>query len=161
MARASREPLNIYLAGPLFTQAERLWNRELATALEEALGCKVALPQDIPVDERKPKRQRFGAIFRSCIEGLDACDVLVAVVDGADADSGTAFEMGYAYAIGKPVVAVRTDYRRQQEKGTNLMISRGCHGFVHVPAPQEGVGSVAAKIAREVERVVRTHRSRK
>ena len=154
------KPLQLYLAAPLFTQAERLWNRALATALEEALDCNVALPQDIPVDERKDKRQRFGAIFRSCIEGMEACDAMVAVADGADADSGTAFEMGYAYAIGKPVVAVRTDYRRQQEKGTNLMISRGCHGFVHVPALQEGVTSVAAAIAREIERVVRKRRTR-
>ena len=36
--------MRLYLAGPLFTQAERAWNLRLATALTEA-GHDVFLPQ--------------------------------------------------------------------------------------------------------------------
>jgi nucleoside 2-deoxyribosyltransferase len=38
-------------------------------------------------------------------------DGLLAVVDGNDVDSGTAAEIGAAAALGKPIVALRTDFR--------------------------------------------------
>jgi len=42
---------------------------------------------------------------------LSRCDMVVALLDGADVDSGVAFEIGYARGLGKPVLGVRTDYR--------------------------------------------------
>lgn len=42
---------------------------------------------------------------------LDRCHAVLAVLDGADVDSGTASEIGYAAAIGRPVVGIRTDFR--------------------------------------------------
>lgn len=48
---------------------------------------------------------------------------MVAVLDGADVDSGTAWEIGYAYAKGKPVLGLRTDFRTLGIEGNvNLMI---------------------------------------
>ncbi|MDD1656755.1 MAG: nucleoside 2-deoxyribosyltransferase, partial [Methanomicrobiales archaeon] len=45
--------------------------------------------------------------------------------DGPDADSGTAWEMGYASALGVPVIALRTDSRRfSAERRLNLMLER-------------------------------------
>ena len=56
---------------------------------------------------------------------LESSDLIVAIIDGADADSGTAWEMGYAFALGKPVIALRTDFRRigHHEK-VNLMLEQ-------------------------------------
>jgi len=42
---------------------------------------------------------------------LERCDGVLAVLDGVDVDSGTAAEIGYARARGKPVVGLRTDLR--------------------------------------------------
>lgn len=42
---------------------------------------------------------------------IDACDGVLAVLDGVDVDSGTAAEIGYAAALGKPVVGLRLDTR--------------------------------------------------
>jgi nucleoside 2-deoxyribosyltransferase len=42
---------------------------------------------------------------------LRRCDGVLAVLDGVDVDSGTAAEVGYAAAHGKPVVGLRTDLR--------------------------------------------------
>jgi nucleoside 2-deoxyribosyltransferase len=36
---------------------------------------------------------------------------VVACMDGPDPDSGTAWECGYAFAKGKPIVCYRTDFR--------------------------------------------------
>lgn len=43
--------------------------------------------------------------------GIDACDMMVAALDGADVDSGTASEIGYGSAMGKPIVGYRQDFR--------------------------------------------------
>jgi len=48
---------------------------------------------------------------------------MVAVIDGADADSGTSWEMGYASALGKPIIALRTDFRRSgRYEKVNIML---------------------------------------
>jgi nucleoside 2-deoxyribosyltransferase len=50
---------------------------------------------------------------------------VVGIIDGADADSGTAWEMGYAAAQGKPVYALRTDFRKVGlHEHVNLMLEQ-------------------------------------
>jgi nucleoside 2-deoxyribosyltransferase len=97
--------VKIYLAGPLFTTPERDWNDGLAARLT-AGGHDVYLPQAHPALERTGR-----AIFLNDLEGLDGADGVVAIMDGADPDSGTSWECGYAYAKGKPVVLFRSDFR--------------------------------------------------
>ena len=43
--------------------------------------------------------------------GIDRADMVLAVLDGADVDSGTAAEIGYAFAKGKPILGYRGDFR--------------------------------------------------
>jgi nucleoside 2-deoxyribosyltransferase len=42
---------------------------------------------------------------------IDAAHGVVAVLDGTDVDSGTAAEIGYAFARGKLIVGYRGDFR--------------------------------------------------
>lgn len=42
---------------------------------------------------------------------IDDCDLVFAVLDGADVDSGTASEIGYAFAKSKPIIGYRGDFR--------------------------------------------------
>ena len=97
--------MRLYLAGPLFSAAERDWNEELAAALRDG-GHEVFLPQD------KEKGLDAAGIFRIDVGGIDWADALVAIVDGPDPDAGTAWEVGYAYGK-KPIVLVRTDFRTE------------------------------------------------
>jgi nucleoside 2-deoxyribosyltransferase len=50
----------------------------------------------------------IGSTNRAAIE---ACDAVFAVLDGVDVDSGTAAEIGYAFAKGKPIIGYRGDFR--------------------------------------------------
>ena len=43
--------------------------------------------------------------------GIDRADMVFAVLDGVDVDSGTAAEIGYAFAKGKPILGYRGDFR--------------------------------------------------
>ena len=95
--------MKLYFAGPLFSGAERTWNAEVAAILRAA-GHEVFLPQ-----EQQPGQDAAG-IFVTDVGGIDWADGLVAIVDGPDPDSGTAWEIGYAFRK-KPIVLVRTDFR--------------------------------------------------
>jgi len=95
----------LYLAGPLFSLAEQRFNVDLARFLKKK-GFKVWLPQ-----AHEPRDKTAKAIFDMDVEGLDWADMVVACMDGPDPDSGTAWECGYAFGKGKPVVCYRTDFR--------------------------------------------------
>ncbi len=112
----------IYLAAPLFSTAERTYNATLSDLLEQHL-FEVFLPQEAGDDTDTRMKREQARIFSKNKDDLDRADIVVAVIDGADADSGTAWEMGYAYAHNKPVIAVRTDFRRVgTHEQVNLML---------------------------------------
>jgi hypothetical protein len=43
--------------------------------------------------------------------GIDGADMVLAVLDGVDVDSGTAAEIGHAFGKGKPILGYRGDFR--------------------------------------------------
>jgi len=96
--------MKLYFAAPLFSGAERTWNADVAQGLRDG-GHEVFMPQD-----QEPERDAAG-IFTTDVGGIDWADALVAIIDGPDPDSGTAWECGYAYGK-KPIVLVRTDIRQ-------------------------------------------------
>ena len=118
-------PVRIYLAGPLgFSELGRLGLARVARLLGE-LGYEVvdpfALtpPEDIERIVRLPSldaqrdawKELSFRIGRTNREAIDACDLVVAILDGADVDSGTAAEIGYAFAREKRIVGYRGDFR--------------------------------------------------
>ena len=107
--------LTIYLAGPLFSVADQVFNIMLSQSLEQR-GYEVILPQLFEGD--------LPSIIRQCHEEALSADVLVANMDGDDADSGTAKEVGIRVgANAGPTILFRTDFRTDAEKqsGINAM----------------------------------------
>jgi nucleoside 2-deoxyribosyltransferase len=115
----------IYLAAPLFTQAEIDFNQNLADRLTSA-GYNIYLPQKECQGIIDPE-----AIFATCIRGLMEASIVLIILDGADADSGSCFEMGYAYAKGIPIIGLRTDFRGSGDHlGLNLMLTHSCDRLI-------------------------------
>lgn len=113
----------VYLAAPLFSEAELDFNRILRDQIEES-GFNVFLPQE-DSNDMKERDNSQSIIFSKNQSAIEKSDLIVAVVDGADVDSGTAWEIGYAYARGKTILGLRTDFRTLGAEGTvNLMIER-------------------------------------
>jgi nucleoside 2-deoxyribosyltransferase len=111
--------MKIYLAGPLFSTAEREFNVRLTQLLREK-GHEVWLPQEIEQRTMSAKQ-----IFDKDVEGVDWAEAVVANMDGPDPDSGTCWECGYAYGK-KPVIVYRTDFREADEADKapfNLMLT--------------------------------------
>ncbi len=136
----------IYLAGPLFSQAERDFNRNLRDRLVE-MGFGVFLPQEDGEDNIETRmHERQMCIFENDVRGIDEADMVLAVLDGgSDVDSGTAWEMGYAYAKGKKVLGLKTDFRTFGEEGIiNLMMEMSVE--------------VLARDVEEILRILEDHR---
>jgi hypothetical protein len=119
LALSSRAPLKpdrdrVYLAGPFFTMAQRWLIDEGRRCLAE-VGMKVFSPfHEIgpgPAEEVGP----------ADIAALRECDAVFAVLDGLD--SGTVFEVGYARAIGKPVVGFSQNV---SEEDLKMIEGSGC-----------------------------------
>lgn len=59
-------------------------------------------------------------IFSRCCSHLDDADIVIALLDGAQVDDGTEWEIGY-FNAGKSneqkIIGIRTDFRRAGESG--------------------------------------------
>jgi nucleoside 2-deoxyribosyltransferase len=111
-----------YLAGPLFSKAERRFNLQL-TAMLEALGFRVFLPQrdglereTSPYDAMTPEQRRH-AMFRLDRQQILDCEVFLFVLDGRVPDEGACVELGIAYCqkylqgSGRLLIGLHTDTR--------------------------------------------------
>ena len=108
-----------YVAGPLFDEGERWWIEQVDQLVAEA-GFVTFLPH-----RDNPPKDEFNvrAIFENDKRGIDEADVVVANLNGVLTDDGTAWELGYAYAKGKYIIGLHTDWRmRFPHEVVNLMM---------------------------------------
>lgn len=111
-----------YLAAPLFSEAERDFNRKIRTILG-GYSYNVYLPQETGDCKAARDRNEQSSIFTENLKHLEEADLVIAVIDGADADSGTSWEIGYAYAKRKKIISIRTDFRKVgEDESVNLML---------------------------------------
>lgn len=103
----------VYLAGPFFSYSQKWLIGQFYRALLGE-GVNVFSPlHDVGIGDAQE-------VTEPDIEGLNASDVVLAVVDGLD--SGTLFEIGYAVSKGKKVVAYV-----QNESKKSLQMLEGTH----------------------------------
>lgn len=111
----------VYVAGPLFSQAERDFDEKLA-ALCEDLSFRTFLPHR---DAGLQVEGNADEIFAADLHALEQADLVVANLDGPDVDAGTAWEIGYAVARGKSIIGIRTDRRVLEPwASVNVMIEQ-------------------------------------
>ncbi|WP_058783953.1 nucleoside 2-deoxyribosyltransferase [Pseudomonas rhizoryzae] len=139
----------VYLAGPLFSEAELNFNLALTERIEQSLD--VYLPQR---DGGKlvdllacgvEKRAAYKSIFDRDLRALEAASAVIIVLDGRTIDEGAAFELGYAYAHAKLCFGLQTDPRRLMPAGNNPMIEMPLQKIFH---SIESVGEWADWFAR-------------
>ena len=122
----TKKQLKVYLASPLGFSRENDHYREKIKERLRQLDCTVFDPWE---QEEVAKRieaamsitdsvERAEAIIEAArftggvnAEGIRTSDVVLAVLDGAEPDSGTVSEVGYGAGLGKKCYALRTDFR--------------------------------------------------
>jgi nucleoside 2-deoxyribosyltransferase len=118
--------MKIYMASPLgFSEAGRSFYKDTLIRKVKRLRHKPVDPWTLTgkakIDAVKNMpygQKRRDAWRRLNVEiggnnraGIDRADMVLAVLDGTDVDSGTAAEIGYAFAKGKPILGYRGDFR--------------------------------------------------
>lgn len=111
----------VYLAGPFFNETE-VKNIEKAESVLEGRGFDLFSPMRHEVRTDPGSVQWARDIFEMDRSEIDKADVVVMLYYGVYSDSGTAWECGYAYAKGVPVVVVHVD----ETADSNLMVHMGC-----------------------------------
>jgi nucleoside 2-deoxyribosyltransferase len=143
--------INIYIAGPLFSVAEREFNKRLAEALKSGLGyCIISLPQEFAATI-SGQPEFLDLVFEHSLKSIRESDAVVAVLDGSDVDSGTSVEIGYAYANRKPILGIRTDFRSSEDKGVNLMVSKSCNDLIWLQSSTTELSEVLDQVVRAVK----------
>ena len=130
--------MKIYLAGPIFSEADQEWLRSLKNRIQEfarGMGKKVQViwPYEL-IDRLEIESLGDSAkqeIFDRCKSNLDRADLLVALLDGSQVDDGTAWEIGYFFSVRDQsrIIGIRTDFRNAGETQTsvvNAMIETSC-----------------------------------
>jgi len=129
----------VYLAGPLFSEPERIWCRNIKVLLENGAGVEVLWPGAMVEAELErvlalPPLLRQVAIAEICRKGIDACDIFVALLDTIPSDDGTAWEMGYLRGSRSsllPIFGLRTDaIRAYGDSAAPLNAMLGAHIFL-------------------------------
>lgn len=115
-----------YLAGPLgFSEVGRLFHETKMIPMLTELGFDILDPWQLtPFEQIKPildlpygqeKKEAWEKMNRIIgqknEDAIRASDILVAVLDGVDVDSGTASEIGAGGILGKPTFGYRGDFR--------------------------------------------------
>ena len=136
--------LRLYVAGPLFSEAERSWLDGLAARLRsEGFDCFV--PHENFPDLADVTVER---VYQVDTEGLRSANALVAWLDGPMVDDGTACEIGmFAELVHsggdhyRGIVAIATDLRLERRRqqsvvggGMNLFVGgaiESCGTIVH------------------------------
>ena len=131
-------PKMIYIAGPIFSSYELKFLKELADDLSGRL--KLDVEKDFFLPHRDVGDVGTGGIgrdkaFFDDLKALDESKIIIAWLDGSDVDSGTAVELGYAYARDKKIFGLLTDRRRSDGSlegvSLNNMIWGVCRGNIH------------------------------
>jgi hypothetical protein len=148
--------VKLYVAGPLFSEAERAWLDALAARLRAAgFDCFVPhehFPQltDVTLDQ----------VYAIDTGGIRSANALVAWLDGPMVDDGTACEIGMFAELVRSggaeyrgIVAIETDIRLERRRaanvvggGMNLFVrgaiescGRVCHSIDEVVAALQGL----------------------
>jgi len=103
--------MKVYIAGPLFDKkAEKILN-EIDRICKE-LGLDTFLPAR---DAGRFEKGDSKPFFKKDSEEIDNCQIMIAYLNWKGISSGTAWEIGYAYAKGVPVIAYVEDLKSAGE----------------------------------------------
>ncbi len=119
-SRPAMEPLDrvqhqrVYLAAPFFNLPQRWLVEEFCSAFRDA-GVSVFSPvHDVG-------RGSADSVYEPDINGLKACGVVLACLDGLD--PGTIYEVGYAQSLGRRVIAFVS---AEREEDLKMPVGGGC-----------------------------------
>ena len=117
--------MKIYLASPWFKNNERVMYSQILNKMREQ-GHEVYAPIEHEISNAWDlSNAEWGKqVFFADIQAIQECDEVWVLNFGMYSDSGTAWECGFAYGIGKTVRQLV--YGMGEDKTYSLMMINGC-----------------------------------
>ena len=115
----------IYLAGPWFTPKQEDLYNHVVSMLRDTFGSNaVYVPREHIIDnsDNLPNHVWGKKVFIDDYEAIRKCYFVYAIDWGFTADSGTSWEVGAAYALGKSINIIKPDVVNVQ----SLMLLGSC-----------------------------------
>jgi len=112
----------IYIAGPDVFERNSIEIGKNLIQLCKEYGYEGLYPLDNIVDFSQEKQKIASDIYKANVEMINKADIVVANLNsfrGKEADSGTVWECGYAYALGKKVYGYMSDTKDYREHFNN------------------------------------------
>lgn len=114
----------VYLASPFFNELQIKYVDKVAEILR-GKGLEVFSPMENQMDGLEAGTRHWSIeTFRNDVKFIDWAEIVVAIYHGNYSDSGTAWELGYAYGTNKPVITIHVGH------DSNLMVHEGTHANI-------------------------------
>jgi len=114
--------VKVYIAGPLCERKEREFLENI-DKLCKKFGFETFLPhRDAGLYSENKNIEK---ISNKDLEEIKTCDIMIGSLNGLCVGAGTAWEMGYAAAIGKKVIGLKTDRKINESIGEISVIIAG------------------------------------
>lgn len=115
--------IKAYIAAPFFSKEERHHYDRFIAYLREVGMFELLIPAEffVPDGNELPNHEWAAKVFEHDVAMLRQADVVYALNYGMYSDTGTAWETGFAYALGIPVTTVLMD----NESNFSLMCVNG------------------------------------
>ena len=106
--------MKVYIAGPLCAKKEREFVEKIDHICKK-YNLKTFLPhRDCGLWKEIEDTEK---IAEGDIKGFKGCDFLIASLNGFNVGAGTAWEIGYAYSKGIPIIGIKTDRKVKDSIG--------------------------------------------
>ena len=121
--------MKVYLASPFFNREENIVYHNVIDILRSQESIDLFVPKEHTIPNAWDLSNKVWAenVFAVDLLALQKAEVVVVLNFGMYSDSGTAWECGYAYALGKKVVNVCVGYNKafslMMLNGTNCVVS--------------------------------------
>ena len=127
----------IYLASPFFSAEELVVYKEVIELLRNLNETDVFVPMEhkIPGGMEMPNHIWAKKVFDVDCKAIHECDYVFVLNFGMYSDSGTAWEAGYAYALGKKVYQVYCG----EDCEYSLMMMNGCTHIITLDDLRNGI----------------------
>lgn len=108
------EKIKCYIAGPFFREGERERLEKLREFFKndeffDQYEFFFPMDHQIPGGESMPNSEWAWNVFEMDVDELSNSQLVIAIYDTHYSDTGTAWELGYAYAMGIPVLLLCTN----------------------------------------------------
>lgn len=128
--------MTVYIAGPFFTP-EQMTRVEQVEALFDLLGVEYISPRSLSprLQDLTPEERKVNAVevFKKNVDGIMEASVIFA--DLTERDSGTIWEMGCAFGLGKVLGGPMIITWSEAPKAENVMLAQGTS--LHLTGPKE------------------------